>query len=239
LPNNAIDKLGNIFSIEGDILTCTKWLTDYSVKIQPTFELNLQPENLIHIGNNLKSEIERTDLNKKVEEIKDDIISSIPENKTYYYHTLPESERISESYTAHNIFPTIDGIFIVHKEVKRDFNGVIFRKNQANWNATAYAIESNEYTLLFFSSSKIEVLVEKAPSLTISEYHNSMLLVNSHQTKILFSGSNKSTLENESSIELFTVNEISYFLIKSKDKYFLYLATNFQHRIGMIPPTDK
>jgi hypothetical protein len=230
-PNNAIDKLGNVFSIERDSLTYTKCLTNYSVKIQPTFELNLQPEKFIHIGNELKSKIELTDLNKKVEETKDDIISSIPENKTYYYHTLPESERISEAYTTHNIYPTIDGIFIVHKEVKRDFNGVTFRKYQANWNATAYATERNEYTLLFFSSNKVEVLIDNAPSLTISEFHNSMLLVNSQNTKNLFSGNNKFTLESESSIELFTVNEISYFLIKSKEKYSLYRATNFKNPI--------
>lgn len=231
LPNNAIDKLGNLFSIENSILTCTKLLTDYSVKIQPTFQLNLQAENFIHVGNDLKSQIELTDLHKKVEEIKDDIIASIPENKTYYNHTLPESERISDSYTDHNIYPTIDGIFIVDKEVKRDFNGVTLRKNQANWNASPNTIERNEYTLSFFSLNKVEVLINKAPSISITEYHNLMLLVNSQNTKFLFSSNNKFPLESESSIKLFTVNEISYFLIRSMEKYSLYRATNFKNPI--------
>jgi hypothetical protein len=231
LPNNAIDKLGNVFSIERNSLTHTKCFTNYFEKIQPTFELNLQSENFIYIGNELKSKIELTDLNKKVEETKDDIITLIPENKTYYYHTLSESERISDSYTTHNIYPTIEGIFIVHKEVKRNFNGVTFKKHQDKWNASAYVTERNEYTLLFFSSTKVEVLIDKAPSLTISEYQNPMLLVNSQHTKFLFSGNNKFTLESETSIELFTVNEISYFLIKSKEKSSLYRSANFKNPI--------
>ena len=231
LPNNAFDKLGNLITIERDSLTCTKCLTDYYMTIKPTFELNLQPENFLHIGNDLKSKIELTDLNKNVEEVKDDIISSIPENKTYYYHALPESQRISESCTSHRVYPTINGVFIIQKDVKRDFNGVTFRKYQTSWTATPYTIESKKFSLSFFNSFKVEILIDKTPTLTISEYHNSMLLVNSQNKKILFSGSHDFNLENESSIELLKVNEIQYFLIKSNDKYSLYRTTNFKKPI--------
>ena len=231
LPNNAIDKSGNVFSIERNNLIYKKYLTNYSIKIQPTFKLNLQPENFVHIGNELKSKIELTDLNLKVEETKDNIITLIPINKTYSYYPLSESEKISDSFTTHNLYPTIDGIFIVHKKVIRDFVGVTFRKHQDKWNASAEVTERNEYTLLFFSSNKVEVLIDNTPSLSIIDYHNPMLLVNSNNTKFLFLGNNKFTIDSDSSIELFTVNEISYFLIKSKDKFSLYHATNFKNPI--------
>lgn len=231
LPNNAIDKSGNVFKIESDGLTCTKCLSDYSIKIQLPFELNLQTENFIHIGHDLKSKIELTDLNKKVEEIKDDIIFSIPENKTYYYHSFSESQRISESYTSHRIYPTIDGVFIIQQEVKRDFNGVTFRKQQSNWTATPYAIERNEFSMSFLSSNKVEVLIDKTPTLTISEYHDPMLLVNHQSKKQIFSEDNQFTIENEDSVELITVNDVSYFIIKSNDKYALYRTTNFKKPI--------
>jgi len=229
LKNNAIDKLGNIFTIERNSLICTKCLTDYSVKIKSTFELNLQQEDFIHIGDDLK--IELIDLNNMVEEIKEKIISSIPDNKTYYYHKLPESQRISESCITHRIYPTIGGLFVIQEELRRDFSGVRFTKYQDNWTATPKAIESNKFSLLFFNSDKVEVLIDKASTFTIREYHNSMLLVNSQNTKRLFSGNNEFTIENDNSIELFTVNEISYFLIKSKGKHSLFRSTNFKNPI--------
>ncbi|MFZ4633376.1 MAG: hypothetical protein ACOYNO_04125 [Saprospiraceae bacterium] len=231
LPNNAIDKSGNVFNVESNGLICTKCLSDYSIKIEPPLELNLQTENLIHIGHDLKSKIELTDLNKKVEEIKDNIIFSIPENKTYYYHSFSESQRISESYTSHRIYPTIDGVFIIQQEVKRDFNGITFRKQQSNWTATPYAIERNEFSLSLFSSKKVELLIDKTPTLTINEYHFPMLLVNHQNKKQIFSGNNQFTIENEDSVELITVNGIPYFIIKSDGKYFLYRTTNFKKPI--------
>jgi len=94
--------------------------------------------------------------------------------------------------------------------------------------ATPNAIESNKFSLLFFNSDKVEVLIDKASIFSFREYHNSMLLVNSQNTKRLFSGNNEFTIESDNSIELFTVNGILYFLVKSNDKYSLFCTTNFK-----------
>jgi hypothetical protein len=53
-----------------------------------------------------------------------------------------------------------------------------------------------------------------------------MLVVSHQNSKILFSGKNKVTINNEDSIELFTINAIGYFLIKSKERYSLFRSTN-------------
>lgn len=241
LPENAIDKAGNVYTVARNSLTCKKNHTDYFVSIKLSFKINLQAENFIHIGNNLKSEFEFIALNEKTENIKKDIIPSIPEIQSYYYHSLPESQRISEAYTTHRIYPTTDGIFILQEEVKRNFVGVTFRKHLSNWSAIPNTFISNEFSLSFLSGNKVEVLIDKTSTLSISEYHNSMLLINFQNQKMLFSGSKPFTLENESTIELLLVNGIEYFLIKSMDKYTLYQTTNLKvpilDQIDILNPT--
>lgn len=229
--NNAIDKLGNVFTLENKTLKCTSLLTNYSETVNPDFEVNLQTDNFIHIGKHLKSESELTDLNRKAEEIKEEVISSLPDDKTYHYHTLSEFQKISETYTTHKIYPTKNGVFIIQKRIKRDFNGVTLRKYQTTWTATPYKIENTEITLLLFNSEKADILIDKTPNLTVYEYLKDMLVVSHQSSKILFSGKNKVTISNEDSIELFTINEIGYFLIKTKERYSLFRSTNPNYAI--------
>jgi hypothetical protein len=224
--NNAIDKLGNVFTLENSTLKCTSLLTNYSETVNPNFEVNLQSDNFIHIGKHLKNEHELTDLNKKAEEIKEEVIYSLPDAKTYYYHALPKSQRISETYTTHKVYPTKNGVFIIQKRINRDFNGVILRKHQTNWSASPYKNENTKITLLFVNSEKTDILIDKTPNLTVYEYLKDILVVSHQSSKILFSGKNKVTINNEDSIELFTINETGYFLIKTKERYSLFRLTN-------------
>ncbi len=224
--NNAIDKLGNVFTLENKTLKCTSLHTTYSETVNPEFEVNLQTDNFIHIGKYLKSEGELTDLNRKAEEIKEEVISSLPDAITYHYHALSESQKISEIYTTHKIYPTKNGVFIIQKRIKRDFNGVTLRKYQTTWTATPYKIENTEITLLLFNSEKADILIDKIPNLTVYEYLKDMLVVSHQSSKILFSGKNKVTINDADSIELFTINEIGYFLIKTKERYSLFRSTN-------------
>ena len=224
--NNAIDKLGNVYTLENKTLKCTSLHTNYSETVNPDFEVNLQTDNFIHIGKHLKIESELTDLNRKAEEIKVEVISSLPDAKTYHYHALPESQRISEIFTTHKVFPTKNGVFIIQKRIKRDFNGVTLKKYQTTWTATPYKIENTEITLLLLNSEKADILIDKTPNLTVYEYLKDMLVVSHQSSKILFSGKNNVTIKNEDSIELFTIKEIGYFLIKTKERYSLFRSTN-------------
>jgi hypothetical protein len=224
--NNAIDKFGNVFTFENMTLKCTSLHTNFSETVNSDFEVNLQTDNFIHIGKQLKSESELTDLNRKAEEIKEEVISSLPHDKTYHFHTLSESQKIAETYITHKIYPTKNGVFIIQKRIKRDFIGVTLRNYQTTWNATPYKIENTEVTLLLFNSEKADILIDNTPNLTIYEYLKDMLVVSHQGSKILFSGKNKVTINNENSIELFSINEIGYFLIKTKERYSLFRSTN-------------
>ncbi|NPV10475.1 MAG: hypothetical protein HPY57_01615 [Ignavibacteria bacterium] len=218
--NNAIDKLGNVFTLENNTLNCTNIHTTYSETINLNFKVNLENknENLIHIGKYLKCVNELTDLNRKTEEIKEEVISSLPDDKTDHFHELSQSQKIIETYTTHEIYPTKNGVFIIQKK--------IIRKYQNNCTDKPYTIENTEKSLLFFNSGKADILIDATPNLEVNKYHNDTLVVSLQSTKILLAGRNKVTLNDEDSVELFTINEIPYFLIKSKERYSLYLSTN-------------
>jgi hypothetical protein len=224
--NNAIDKSGNVFTLENRTLTCRRLHTNSYETANPNFEFNLQSENYIHVGKLLKSEDEALELNKKLEEIKEELIYSLPDNITYHYHELSDAQKTSDVFTTHRIYPTKNGIFIIQKSIKRVFNGVTLKKEQNYWTATPYNTENTETTLLLFNSGKVETLIDKSSNLIVQEYHNDMLVVNHQNIKILFSGRNKISLNTEDSTELFTINGIGYFLINTKEKYSLFRSTD-------------
>lgn len=220
--NNAIDNIGNIYTIENGVLNCSRLLTNYSESVKLNFEVNLQNENLIHVGNDLISNYELIDLKIKLEEIKEEIIPFLPEAKTYFHHAIPENQIISETIKIQKIFPTIGGLFIIEKKIKREFRGVKFNKYNTNWTAKPYLIENTEIDLSFFDSEKSIKLIDKKPSLNVVEYKNYMLLVNYQNTKLLFYGCDSFTINQDDSVEIFSINEIDYFLIKSNEKYTLF-----------------
>lgn len=229
--NNAIDKLGNVFTIENGILNCSRLLTSYTESVSLDFEVNLQNEKIIHLGNEMIGNIELIDLNRKIEEIKNEIVSLLPDANTYYYHALPQNKRISETIKTQRIYPTNGGLFVIQKKIKRDFNGVKFNKYITNWSGKPYIIENTEISLSFYDSEKSIKLIDKKQSLNVLEYMNSMLLINCQNTKILFFGNNSIIIDNDDSIEIFSINEIGYFIIKSKEKYSLFQFNNFKKPI--------
>lgn len=236
--NNAIDKLGNVFTLENCTLRCTSLLTNYSETVNPNFEVRLQSENFIHVGKDLKSEYEFTDLNKKAEEIMEEVIPSLPDTLTYYYHSLPELQRITETYTTHNLYPTTNGVFIIQKKIKRDFNGLTLRKYQGSWIGKPNTIETTEFTLLLLNSGKTKILIDKTPNLIISGYNFPTLLVSSNAKHQIFSGIFEMDVKKIQCVSMFTVNEISYCLFNTKEslinsfeRYSLYKSSNLSNPI--------
>lgn len=231
--NNAIDKIGNVFTLENSTLKCSNFLTNYLETLNIDFEFSLQPENFIHLGKDLKTEVVLIDLNTKAEEIKKQMISLLPKNQTYYYHDLPESQKISESYLTHKVYLTKNGVFILQKKTIRDFKAITFKKHHVDyhWITTPKIEENAEFTLLLCKARKIEILIDETPNLKIEHWQSEMLVVNYHNTKELYSGRNKITIDREAQVELFTVNKINYFLIKSNERYSLYNSTDLRQVI--------
>lgn len=224
--NNAIDKLGNVYTIENKALKCTSLHSVYAETVNPNFEVNLHSDNFIHIGKHLKSKDELTDLNRIAEEVKVKVIPSLPDDITFHYQEFSDSQKIFDNFTTHEIYPTKNGVFIIQKRTKRNFKGVIFKKEKTKWTATPYETQTTDKVLLFINSGRSEILINRNPKMTVCDYHNGILVVGLANSKILLLGRNKVTLNNEDSIQLFTINEKTYYIVESNKKHSLYLATN-------------
>lgn len=230
-PNNAIDKYGNLFTIENNILKCSRFLMDYCEAIKQNFKINFDDENLIHIGNDFKSKEEITDLNKLIEEVKDEILTSISDSKTYHYYPLPGHQKITDIFTTNTIYPTFGGVYIIQKRIHREFKGIKFKKHSTYWNAEPYTVEKYKSIISFVTKEKEEVLIDKASNLSVKLYHNYLLLVDCQNLRFLFSGNEKIILDNDDTINLFTINKFDYLLIKSKEKYSLFRSNNINKAI--------
>lgn len=231
LKNNAIDKLGNLYIFEGKKLIFKNFIKNISLTVQLSFDLNLEPEDFIFIGNNLVPKSKISDISNKVEVIKGNIISSIPKKKTYHYHRFSKSKRILETFNYHNIYPTDKGIFVVQKEDIKEVVGIEFEMHHGKWKTSTMEIESHEASLYLFNSNKCKLLLKENYSFEISEYLNSMLLVNYDNTEILFIGGKKIISDKNSMIQLIAVDDISYFLIISNKESSLYRTTNLDKPI--------
>jgi hypothetical protein len=224
--NNAIDKHCNVYSFENNTLNCQNPHTGYSETTRLTFNINLTGDNFIHIGNNLAQLEELSDLNQIIDNIKEEVVQSLPDSYNYYFQSLTELEKISEVLTTHTFYPTRNGIFIIENTFKRTFYGVTHKKYDTNWHSKPNTFEKTEISVLYFHSEKSKVLIDKSPSLSVHSHLNDILVVSNQGNKMLFFEGEEFALNSDDSIELFTINEIGYFLIQSKKQQSLFRSTN-------------
>jgi hypothetical protein len=229
--NNAIDKSGNLFSIENNKLYCTRILSNYKEVVNIDFDINLCDENFIHIGNELKIKDKLQDLNVLVQEIKDEIFHSLPVSNSYFYFDLPENQRLSESFTKNKIYSTRGGYFLIQEQGERCFNGIAFKKKQNIWNAEEYTTKNSHFFVYFLAHDRFEILVDKSSYLIVSDYLDSIITVYKDSNQIVLSGNDSLIFNKEDSIKLFTINEIGYVLIERNGKYSLFRSDNLNEVI--------
>lgn len=227
--NNAIDLFGNVITLENGRLICTKIFTSYSEVLNLDFAINLEAEAYIHIGSQLCYETKLKDLDINIASIKEAVISSLPNDKIYYHHLVPESEYITEFIITHRIYPTINGVYIIQNKFKREFKGIRVNKEGNGFKVIPDIYKGDELNVKFFNSDKTETIIESDWYLRFSKYHNDMIYLRSEGGKVLLSGRDSLTLKYYERIDIFTVNKIDYFLIESKGRYSLYRSTNLNN----------
>lgn len=224
--NKAIDKLGNVFTFEENMLIVTNYLTNYSVSVKINFEINLQDEKFIYVGEAFRLYKKDADLSVIVDNIKNDIVSFIPESATYHFHGLSEIDIISEITTTHNVYPTIGGVIIYQKSIQRDFNGITFRRNRGIWTALPSTTEKIESSLFIIKPENTEVLISEAKILNNLSYVYPVLVLNIQDVKCAYLGDSKTFFDKESSFEFYTVDAFKYLVVKLKDRCTLYRINN-------------
>lgn len=227
--NNAIDLFGNVITLENGRLICTKIFTSYSEVLNLDFAINLEAEAYIHIGSQLCYETKLKDLDIKIASLKEAVISSLPNDEIYKHHLVPQSEYITEFITTHRIYPTINGVYIIQNKFKREFRGIRVYKEENGFKVTPDIYKGDELNVKFFNSGKTETIIESDWYLRFRKYHNDMIYLRKEEGGVLLSGRDSLTLKYYEWIDIFTVNEIDYFLILSKGRYSLYRSTNLNN----------
>ena len=232
LQNKAIDKTGNIYTLNRNTLTIEKCFLDYLTVIELTFDINLDDNLFIHLGSQFNSQIEHHNLDYVIAELKDDIIYSIPSKKIYYQHNLNESQKTTEFFTYHVLYPTSEGVFLIQKELKKELKKIEFKKRNDDWIVTPITRENCIASLTYLSSNQHKILIDKTgSSINVSDYLYPMLLISKDNKKHLCFGDDMISFEIDKSIKLLTLNEFSYFLVKSDGKYSVFESGNFNSPI--------
>ena len=227
LENNAIDKFGNVFTVNGDKLNWENVFTSISKSFSLTFEIKLQNIDFLHLGEKINQDNLPIDFKEMVNDIKDDIILTLPINMTYHFYQLPEKEMMKDLNVTHKIFQNSIGIIITEQKVTRNLSGVKFKKYDSKWKATPYVIEKKENSVTYFATNSINyLLIDKIPTLLINDYHSSMLLVTTDHEKKIFFGGAVFNFAKESDIHLFSIADVSYFLVKKEELYTLYTTSD-------------
>ena len=225
-PNNAIDKNGNNLIVNGEEVKCINDLEGYNRNVVYSEELNLDPDGYLYIGSIFRPSTHLRDLLEIGNEIKDKLITSLPKNKTNYHHSLSDDEIIKESIFQHSVFPTQKGLFILKKEIIREFNGLTLRKIQGSWKVTPRTLDSKILTLTYHKEASREIKAGPTKSFNIRGYINHCLIAKTDINTMIFSGEETFSFKNESSFSSYFIGNKSYILVKSEESYSLYSTSN-------------
>src|SRR5690606_14881381 len=99
---NAIDRFGNNLLRDEAHLKVINQLDNFEIKIDYSNELNLYDSDFLYLGPELKGSNQFTDLTDDTEEIKEAIVGSLTQNKTYYSHSLPDDAVKEETIIQHH-----------------------------------------------------------------------------------------------------------------------------------------
>ena len=227
-PNNAIDKNGNNFIVNGCEIQCNNEFEEYNIKVVLLENLNIVNNDFLHIGSNLYPQINFKDLSDLADNIKSKLIDSIPDYETNYYHSLPDDERINEIIIRNEIYPTQNGLFIIKNVVKKEFIGITLIKNNDLWSATPDLVTSNEFTLHLHLGKLSKQIIGPTKSLSFKDYSSPCLIVVTDGKTLMINSDKLIFLEDKSEVNFFMVKPHNYFLVKNEDLFTLYSTLNIE-----------
>lgn len=226
--NNAIDEDGNNLLWDDEEIQLINKFEGYSIGIDFPDNLNLTSSEYLHIGANLQTYEQFSDLAPLNNELKNELTLSIPKHKTTHYHFFPEEEIQREVIIEHCIFPTLRGAYFIFKEREREFKAVKLKKKDEEWSATPQAYEREFFTIIFSDEESIQTIIKSRESFKTIEYCQQCLIVLSDDKKHVYSGKDENSFSNECSFTFHTIDNNSYLLVEKKDLYSLYSTSDIQ-----------
>lgn len=228
---NAIDRFGNNLLLDEAYLQVINQLDTFELIINYSNELNLNYLDFLHFGSELKVSSQFADLTDDTNKIKESIIDSLPENKTYFNHALPDTDVKKQEIIQHQVFPTLKGLFIIEKKSVRSFTGITLRKRDGLWSASPWTTEDNIFSVIYIDDQNSKVKVEPTNSFRIVDYDAHCLIAKTGSNTCVFRGKHQKVFSDQCTFSFNTVNGNSYLFVKDKDLFSVFETSNFERPI--------
>jgi hypothetical protein len=228
---NAVDRFGNNLLRDETHLKVINQLNNFELIINYSNELNLNDSDFLYLGTELKGSNQFTDLTNDTEEIKTTIVNSITHNKTYYSHSLPDDEITKEAIVQHQIFSSIQGLFIIKKETVRKFIGITLRKSPDEWLASPITTEKSLFSVIHFEKHTSTIKIDPTNSIRMIDYDNHCLIVKGENKNYVFRGQNLKVFPAECSFKFYMVNGNSYLFVKNEELYSVFETSNLERPV--------
>lgn len=228
---NAIDRFGNNLLRDEAHLKVINQLDTFELIINYSNELNLNDSEFLHLGSELKVSSQFTDLTDDTNKIKESIIDSLPENKTYFNHALPDTDVKKEEIIQHQVFPTLKGIFIIEKKSVRRFTGITLRKRDGLWSASPRTSEDNVFSVIYIDDQITKVKIDPTNSFRMVDYDAYSLIAKTGSNTYVFRGKHEKVFSDQCTFSFNSVNGNSYLFVKEKDLFSVFEISNFERPV--------
>ena len=230
--DNAIDRFGNNLLRDETHLKFINQLDNYELNINYSNELILNDSDFLHLGSEFKGSNQFTDLTENTNKIKTAIVDSFAQNRAYFSHSFPNDEVKEEKIIIQNhVFPSIQGLFVIKKELVRKFIGLTLRKSEGEWLASPRTTQNYLFSVIHFEKHTSTIKIEPTNSFRIIDYDNHCLIVKGGSKNYVFRGKNLKVFSAECSFSFYTINGTSYLFVKYEELYSVFETSNFERPI--------
>ncbi|WP_145990491.1 hypothetical protein [Psychroflexus sp. MES1-P1E] len=228
---NAIDRRGNNLRLDSANLKVNNELDGFDLNIDYSNDLSLHESDFLHLGSELNGSSQFTDLTDDTNNIKEGIIDSLPENKTYFNHSLPDADVKKEEIIQHQVFPTLKGLFIIEKKSVRIFTGITLRKRDGVWSASSRTSENNLFSVIYTDNQTSTIKIKPTNSFRIIDYDDHCLIAKAGSKNYVFRGKNVIEFPVQCSFSFNTVNDNAYLFVKDEESYSVFETSNLEYSV--------
>jgi hypothetical protein len=228
---NAIDRRGNNLLLDATNLKVINELDGFDLNVDYSNDLSLHESDFLHLGSEFKGASQFTDLTDDTNKLKEGIIDSLPENKTYFNHALPDTDVKKEEIIQHQVFPTLKGLFIIEKKSVRSFTGITLRKRDGVWSASPRITENNLFSVIHTDNQTSTIKIEPTNLFRIIDYDDHCLIAKVGSKNYAFRGKNVIEFPIQCSFSFYTVNDNAYLFVKDDELYTVFETSNFEHSV--------
>jgi hypothetical protein len=225
--NTAIDRHGNVFLVLEKTIECHNEFEDLHLNAEFDGRVNLDANNYLHVGENLKGEVAEEGFRLVAAEIMDRNVLNKPENGDTYNFPVTGKDAYSQTSISHSLLAIKSGILLHVRTSIKTLQSVTFHKIQNSWSAIPNTQTSTSYNITKLIGVSRELLFNSSTSEPTFSRTSDCFIINTNNQKIIINGSEKLTLDKSTSYYFLEEADNTYLLVREKTSYTLYASGNF------------